>query len=71
MSDLVSCLVPAPVSNAVIEPVMHTAPPQAALGLPANAETHADPAGQAASVQATLLALLTQASNVHMPVDGP
>ncbi|KAH9967246.1 hypothetical protein BC827DRAFT_1172499 [Russula dissimulans] len=63
--------VPAPVSNAVIEPVMRPAPPQAAPGLPANAETHADPASQTASVQATLLALLTQASNAQVPVDGP
>ncbi|KAH9995560.1 hypothetical protein BJV77DRAFT_225390 [Russula vinacea] len=47
---------------------MRSAPPQAALNLPANAETPADPA---ASVQATLLALLSQASNVPMSADGP
>jgi protein NRD1 len=60
--------VPAPLSDAVIEPVIRSAPPQAALNLPANAETPADPA---ASVQATLLALLSQASNVPMSTDGP
>ena len=72
-SECLICFVPvpAPVSNAVIEPVMPSAPPQAALSLPANTETPADPASQAASVQATLLALLSQASNVPIPVDGP
>ena len=65
-------LVPAPVSDAVIEPVTRSAPPQAALSLPAlaNAETASDPASQAASVQATLLALLSQASNVPVCMDG-
>jgi hypothetical protein len=75
MSDIRFVLVPAPVSDAVIEPVTHSAPPQAALSLPANAETPAaDPASQAMSVQATLLALLSkashQASNVPLSVDG-
>ena len=57
-------LVPAPLlSDAVMEPVIRPAP------LQANAETPADAASQAASVQATLLALLSQASNVPVP-DG-
>jgi hypothetical protein len=64
-------LVPAPLSDAVIEPVIRSAPPQAALNLPANAEKPADPASQAASVHATLLALLSQASIVPMSTDGP
>ena len=63
-------LVPAPVSDAVIEPVTRSAPPQVALSLPANVETPADPASQAVSVQATLLALLSQASNVPISMDG-
>jgi hypothetical protein len=64
-------LVPAPIlSDAVMEPVIRPAPPQAALNLPASAETPTDPASQAASVQATLLALLSQASNVPMSADG-
>jgi hypothetical protein len=53
-----------------MEPVILPAPSQAALNLPASAETPADPASQAASVQATLLALLSQASNVPMSADG-
>lgn len=57
-------------SDAVTEPVTHSAPPQAALNLPASAETATDPASQAASVQATLLALLSQASNVPVSADG-
>jgi protein NRD1 len=63
-------LVPAP---AVIEPVMPSALPQAALSPAANAEMQmpTDAASQAASVKATLLALLSQASNVPMSVDGP
>ncbi|KAI0255903.1 hypothetical protein BJV78DRAFT_1174366 [Lactifluus subvellereus] len=52
--------VPAPVSDAVIEPVRRSAPPQAALNLPVSAETPTDPANQASSVQAALLALLSQ-----------
>ena len=65
-------LVPAPLSDAVIEPVIRSAPPQAALNLPANVETLADPVSQAAAAQATLLAaLLSQASNVPMSMDGP
>jgi hypothetical protein len=66
-------LVPAPIlSDAVMEPVIRPAPPQAALNLPASAETPVDPASQAASVQAQamLLALLSQASNVPMSADG-
>lgn len=50
-------LVPAPVLDAV----MHSASPQAALNPP---ETPTNPASQAASVQAALLALLSQARNV-------
>jgi hypothetical protein len=55
-----------------MEPVIRPAPPQAALNLPASAETPVDPASQAASVQAQamLLALLSQASNVPMSADG-
>jgi hypothetical protein len=49
-------LVPAPVLDAVIEPVM-----QVALNPP---ETPTTPASQAASVQAALLALLSQARSV-------
>jgi hypothetical protein len=65
-------LVPAPLSDAVIEPVIRSAPPQATLNLPTNVETHADPASQAAAAQAMLLAaLLSQASNVPMSTDGP
>ena len=61
-------LVPAPLlSDAVMEPVTRPAPPQ--VNLPVSAETPADPASQAASVQATLLALLSQASNFSM-ADG-
>ena len=61
-------LVPAPLlSDAVMEPVIRPAPPQ----VPASAETPPDPVSQAASVQATLLALLSQASNnVPMSADG-
>jgi hypothetical protein len=72
MSDNCFVLVPAPLlSDAVMEPVIHPAPPQVALNLPASAETTpTDPASQAASVQATLLALLSQASNVPMSADG-
>jgi hypothetical protein len=72
MSDCFA-LVPAPVSDAVMEPVTRSAPPQAGLNLSANAETAvADPAspGQAPSVQATLLALLSQASNVPPSMNG-
>ena len=54
-------LVPAPVLDAVIEPVMHSASQQAALNPP---ETPTNPASQAASVQAALLALLSQARSV-------
>ena len=54
-------LVPAPVLDAVIEPVMHSAPPQAALNPP---ETPTNQTSQAASVHAALLALLSQARNV-------
>ncbi|KAH9000328.1 hypothetical protein EDB92DRAFT_1830611 [Lactarius akahatsu] len=53
--------VPAPVLDAVIEPVMHSAPPQTALNPP---ETPTNPTSQAASVHAALLALLSQARNV-------
>ena len=53
-----------------MEPVIRPAPPQAAQNLPASAETPTDPASQAASVQATLLALLSQASNVPVSADG-
>jgi hypothetical protein len=71
MSDNCFVLVPAPLlSDAVMEPVIRPALPQVALNLPASAETTADPASQAASVQATLLALLSQASNVPMSADG-
>jgi hypothetical protein len=52
-------LVPAPVLDAVIEPVMPSAFQQAALIPP---ETSTNPASQAASVQAALLALLSQAA---------
>jgi hypothetical protein len=58
-------LVPAPVSDAVIEPVRRSAPPQA-LNLPTSAETPTDPASQASSVQAALLALLSQSRNVSV-----
>jgi hypothetical protein len=71
MSD---CFVPvtAPVSDAVIEPLVRSAPLQAALNLPASVETPPDPAGQAAAVQAALLALLTQSrNNIPVSVDGP
>ncbi|KAH9066694.1 hypothetical protein EDB87DRAFT_1587612 [Lactarius vividus] len=53
--------VPAPVLDAVIEPVMHSAPSQAALNPP---ETPTNSTSQAASVHAALLALLSQARNV-------
>ncbi|KAH9004739.1 hypothetical protein EDB86DRAFT_3072215 [Lactarius hatsudake] len=53
--------IPAPVLDAVIEPVMHSAPPQTALNPP---ETPTNPTSQAASVHAALLALLSQARNV-------
>jgi hypothetical protein len=69
MSD---CFVPvsAPVSDAVIEPLVRSAPLQAALNLPAGVETPTDPASQAVSVQAALLALLSQSRNIPVPADG-
>ncbi|KAH9036435.1 hypothetical protein EDB84DRAFT_1437675 [Lactarius hengduanensis] len=60
--------VPAPVLDAVIEPVMHSAPPQTALNPP---ETPTNPTSQAASVHAALLALLSQARNVPISAYTP
>lgn len=51
----------APVPAPVLDAVIHSASPQAALNPP---ETPTNPASQAASVQAALLALLSQARNV-------